>query len=236
MHAWTGARVDSRTRRHRVKAGSSDKAEASEAASEGQALDALLRRAALRAEKRASERVRGDHDLDPALRPIPPLTPAAVLIPIIAHANAPTVLFERRSASLADHAGEICFPGGRLDYAEETAEIAALRELEEELGLSSSAVEIVCALDPYETRTGFVVSPVVGLLRPPVLLRPDPVEVAETFEVPLAHVIEPANYIVRRVEAGESVRTFRAVPYGDYFIWGATAGMLMNFCELLRES
>ena len=169
------------------------------------------------------------------MRPSAPLTPAAVLVPIIAHAQGPTVLFERRAPSLADHAGEICFPGGRFEDVDRTPEQAALRELEEELGLAPSLVRIVGLLDAYETRTGFRVFPVVGVIRPPILVHPDPVEVAEAFEVPLAHLLEPANYLVHRVRAGEALRTFRAVPYHDYFIWGATAGMLMNLCEWLRE-
>jgi 8-oxo-dGTP pyrophosphatase MutT (NUDIX family) len=209
---------------------------ASERLEAGPALEVVLRRLAARARRREAEsRLRGDHDLDPAMRAAPPLTRAAVLVPIIAHAEGPTVLFERRAPSLADHAGEICFPGGRFEDGDATPEQAALRELEEELGLPRSLVEIIGLLDPYETRTGFRVFPVVGLIRPPILLRPDPVEVAEVFEVPLAHLLEPRNYLVHRTQAGEEVRTFRAVPYRDYFIWGATAGILMNLCEWLRE-
>ncbi|MGB8274253.1 MAG: CoA pyrophosphatase, partial [Alphaproteobacteria bacterium] len=164
-----------------------------------------------------------------------PLVPAAVLLPIIAHAGGATLLFERRSMSLADHAGEICFPGGRLEAHDRSPEQAALRELEEELGLSGAAVEIIGHLDPYETRTGFRVQPLVGVIRPPIAIRLDPVEVAEAFEVPLAHVLDPANYVLHQIVAGGIARTFRAVPFGGYFIWGATAGMLMNLCELMGE-
>jgi 8-oxo-dGTP pyrophosphatase MutT (NUDIX family) len=179
--------------------------------------------------------VRGDHDLNPGMRRVRPLTPAAVLIPLIARKPGLTVLFTRRAETLPDHGGEISFPGGRIETGDRGPEDAALRETEEELGLRRDRVALLGRLDPYETRTGFRVSPIVGLVRPPVRLRPDPVEVAEVFEVPLEFLLDPANHRRHEIHAGGRPRTFYAIPFGPYLIWGATAGMLMNLYEVLRE-
>jgi 8-oxo-dGTP pyrophosphatase MutT (NUDIX family) len=183
-----------------------------------------------RAPRRAS---RGDHDLNPGMARNRELVPAAVLIAIIGAASGPDVLFTKRAAGLADHAGEISFPGGRIEPGDLDPVAAALRESEEELGISPAQVEILGALDIYETRTGFRVSPVVGLVAPPVVLRPDAREVAEVLQVPLAHLLERANH--RRFEAqdGGTVRHFYAIPFGPHVIWGATAGMIMNLCEVM---
>lgn len=177
--------------------------------------------------------VRGDHDLNPGMGPPSAGTPAAVLVPLIEQAAGFTVLFTRRADGLPDHPGEISFPGGRLEASDGGPEEAALREAEEELGLSRGRVTVLGRLDHYETRTGFSVAPVVGLVRPPLALRPDPVEVAEVFEVPLAHILDPANHQRHRARAGGRLRCFHAIEYQDRFIWGATAGMLINLCEVL---
>lgn len=159
---------------------------------------------------------------------------AAVLIPIVAEAGAPQVLFTKRAADLQDHAGEISFPGGRIETHDPDPIAAALRETEEELGLPQGLFEILGVLDAYETRTGFLVSPVVGIIAPPFTLRPDPREVAEAFQVPLAHILDRANHRREEREAGGVARRFHVIPFGPHVIWGATAGMIMSLCELLE--
>ena len=181
------------------------------------------------------ERPRGDHDLnpdlyDPGLR----LIPAAVLVPIVDRSAEPTVLLTRRTDHLNDHAGQISFPGGRVDPGDADAEAAALRETSEEVGLNASAVRLVGRLDTYVTRTGFEVTPVVGLVSPPLTLRLDEFEVAEVFEVPLAFILDHGSRRTHsRVFEGKQ-RFFYAYPYGDHYIWGATAGMLSNLAEVLN--
>lgn len=198
----------------------------------GDALMARLRSSLTRV-RPARTVPRGDHDLNPGMTPGGALIAAAVLIPVIPLAPAPHVLFTRRALDLADHAGEISFPGGRVETGDPDAVAAALRESWEELGLERGQIEILGALDSYETRTGFRVAPVVGLVAPPIALRPDPREVAEVLEVPLPHLLDPANYRRREFEAGGRPRRFYAIPYRHHMIWGATAGMLMNLCEVM---
>jgi len=176
---------------------------------------------------------RGDHNLNPGLFPQMPLTAAAVLVPLVDHTDGLTVLFTRRTDHLEHHAGQISFPGGHVEPSDARPEDAALRELEEETGVPRSRVKILGRLDNYVTRTGFDVVPVVGLVAPPFELIPDPHEVAEVFEVPLAFLLDPTNHQrhTRIIRGGN--RQFYAMPYGDYFIWGATAGMLVNLYETL---
>lgn len=199
--------------------------------------DAIVERLARNRSRGGSQAAatRGDHDLNPGTRLQGPLTPAAVLIPLVERDAGLTVLFTRRARDLPDHPGEISFPGGRLEATDRSPEDAALRETEEELGLTRERIEVLGRLDPYETRTGFRVSPIVGLVRPPVHVSPDPVEVAEVFEVPLGYLLDPVNHARHEAGAGGPGRTFYAIPYGDYFIWGATAGMLINLYEVLRQ-
>ena len=181
--------------------------------------------------------VRGDHNLNPDLRPKPPLTPAAVLVPLILRPEGMTVLLTKRTAHLAAHAGQISFPGGRVEDSDEDSAAAALRETEEEIGLARDHVEIIGRLDTYIVRTGFEVTPFVGFVTPPFTITPDEFEVAEVFEVPLAFILDPANHQRQsRIDFGGVKREFWAIPHGDYFIWGATAGMLVNLYELLRGS
>jgi len=180
--------------------------------------------------------VRGDHNLNPDLRPKPPLTPAAVLVPLVLRPEGMTVLLTKRTAHLAAHAGQISFPGGRLEESDTDAADAALRETEEEIGLSRAEIELIGRLDTYVVRTGFEVTPLVGLLTPPFTTRRDEFEVAEIFEVPLAFILDPANHQRQsRVDFGGVKREFWVLPYRDYFIWGATAGMLVNLYEVLRD-
>ena len=182
-----------------------------------------------------AERPRGDHDLNPDLYEAGlRLIPAAVLVPIVDRSREPTVLLTRRTEHLNDHAGQISFPGGRVDPGDADAEAAALREAFEEVGLDASVVRLAGRLDTYVTRTGFEVTPVVGLVSPPFALRLDDFEVAEVFEVPLAFILDHSSRRTHsRVYEGRQ-RFFYAYPYGDHFIWGATAGMLSNLAEVLN--
>ena len=176
---------------------------------------------------------RGDHDLNPDFYdPAKALTPAAVLVPIVRR-NELSLLMTRRTEHLNDHAGQISFPGGRIDAGDSDAEDAALRETEEEVGLPRAHVELIGRLDTYVTRTGFEVTPVVGLVTPPFPVEPDDFEVEEVFEVPLSFVLAPdSRQVESRMFMGRE-RYFYAFPYGDYYIWGATAGMLVNLTEVL---
>lgn len=181
-------------------------------------------------------KLRGDHNLNPDLVPKQPLKPAAVLVPLVQRPEGTTVLLTRRTAHLAAHAGQISFPGGGLEECDIDAAACALRETTEEIGLPSDRVEIVGRLDTYVVRTGFEVTPVVGLVMPPFELAPDDFEVAEVFEVPLAFILDAKNHERRmREDFGGVRREFWAMPYGEYFIWGATAGMLVNLYEVLRD-
>ena len=181
------------------------------------------------------QRVRGDHDLNPDLASDAPLTAAAVLVPIGAREGEPTLLLTRRTDHLHSHAGQISFPGGRVDPCDTNPIDCALREAEEEVGLPPDRTQIVGRLDTYQTRTGFEIVPVVGIVRPPFTVRPDTFEVAEVFEVPLGFIVDPANHRRdSRIFQGTE-RQFWAMPYRDYYIWGATAAMLVNLSEVLRR-
>lgn len=163
------------------------------------------------------------------------LIAAAVLVPLVQRPDGMTVLLTQRTAHLANHAGQISFPGGRIEACDDDALAAALRETEEEIGLSPDKVEVLGWLDDYVTGTGFRVTPIVGAVEPPFELRPDPFEVAEAFEVPLDFILDPVNHRrVRRVVAGRD-RPYYAMPFRDRYIWGATAGMLINLFEVLSE-
>lgn len=163
------------------------------------------------------------------------LRPAAVLVPLIARADGPSVLLTRRSDSLASHTGQIAFPGGRLDPGE-TAVDAALREAHEEIGLAPGLVEILGVGDAYETSTGFLVTPVVGWLTGEPVLSPSPAEVAETFEAPWSFLMDPVNHRREYLETeGGPRRWFWAMPYRERYIWGVTAGIVRRLCARLYE-
>lgn len=166
------------------------------------------------------------------------LTPAAVLFPIVlrgAGETGPTVLLTRRTEHLKDHPGQISFPGGRVEVGDHSPAHTALRETEEEIGLSSEVIEIIGYLPDYLTVTGFRVTPVVALVTPPFVLRPDAVEVAEIFEVPLAFLMDTANHQKHSTYFRGRDRTYLAMPYKDYFIWGATAGIIASLAHRLLE-
>lgn len=182
------------------------------------------------------ERERGDHDLNPGMEPILPLKRAAVLVPLIDRPQGLTVLLTHRTNHLLHHPGQVSFPGGRIEPGDDSPEATALRETHEETGLEPRHVHLIGRLDPYITRTGFVVIPVVGVIRPPFTIMPDPHEVAEVFEVPLAFLLDPRNHQRCQSEFDGVVRYFYAMPYGRHYIWGATAGMLMNLYEFLRDT
>jgi len=163
-----------------------------------------------------------------------PLVPAAVLIPVVLRETTPTVLLTRRTESLTDHPGQISFPGGRVEAGDRGAADTALRETREETGLEPRTVQIVGYLPPHAVVTGFAITPVVGFVEPGFALRPDPVEVAEVFEVPLDFFLEPANRTLGR-------RRFRDVefPLVEYRyerrrIWGATAQILDSFITQIK--
>lgn len=162
-----------------------------------------------------------------------PLTPAAVLVPIVMHDSGYTVLLTQRTAHLKDHGGQISFPGGRVEDVDLSPAHTALRETEEEIGLTREKIEILGFLPEYRTGTGFRVIPVVGLVQPPFELAPDPFEVAEVFEVPLAFLLDPANHQPHSLHYRGALRHFFAMPYGDYYIWGATAGMIRSLTARL---
>jgi 8-oxo-dGTP pyrophosphatase MutT (NUDIX family) len=178
-------------------------------------------------------RVRGDHDGNPDMPRADKLRPAAVLVPLVERPEGLCVLLTQRTAHLHDHAGQISFPGGRLEPDDPDAIAAALRETEEEIGLARRHVDVIGRLDTYQTRTAYEVTPVVGLVTPPFDLKPDPFEVADIFEVPLSFVLDPKNRERRSREFQGTQRHFWVLPYPDRFIWGATAGMLVNLAEVL---
>ncbi|SOB96655.1 CoA pyrophosphatase [Thalassospira xiamenensis] len=162
--------------------------------------------------------------------------PAAVLVPLVQRDEGLHVILTRRTDHLSDHAGQISFPGGRQEDHDNTLEETALRETEEEIGLARVHIELVGRLDDYYTVTGYQVTPVVGLITPPFDLAPDAHEVAEVFEVPLEFILEPRNQKLQTVTFEGAKRRYFAIPYREYYIWGATAGMLVNFSEVLKAS
>ncbi|WP_431857588.1 CoA pyrophosphatase [Azospirillum sp.] len=183
---------------------------------------------------RDPDAVRGDHDLNPGFRlPLDRLREAAVLVPLVDRPEGLTVLFTQRTAHLSAHAGQISFPGGRRETYDTSSEDTALRETEEEIGVGRDHVDVIGRLDTYLTRTGFRVTPVVGLLTPPFVVSPDPTEVDEVFEVPLTVILDPAMPERHSREVMGVRRFFYAFPYEQRYIWGATAGMLVNLRDVL---
>jgi 8-oxo-dGTP pyrophosphatase MutT (NUDIX family) len=162
------------------------------------------------------------------------VTEAAVLVPLIDRSGQVQVLFTQRTAHLDDHAGQISFPGGRVEAGDASREQTALRETEEEIGLASGSVAVLGRLPDYEIPSGFRITPVVGWIEPPFALRPDPFEVAAVFEAPLDYFLEAAHYQRREFRFRGRHRHYMAIPFEGRYIWGATAGMLYNLCRMLR--
>tara|TARA_R110001599_G_scaffold171353_1_gene362084 strand:+ start:68306 stop:68977 length:672 start_codon:yes stop_codon:yes gene_type:complete len=163
----------------------------------------------------------------------PPID-AAVLIPIVLRENGATLLLTQRTAHLRDHAGQISFPGGRVDSTDASPLEAALRETEEEIGLDRKFIEVIGQLPEYRTGTGFRIEPFVALLQPPFETTAEPFEVAEIFEVPLSFLMDGNHHQRRTAKFPTGARTFYVMPYEHHFIWGATAGMLRNLFHFLR--
>ena len=188
------------------------------------------------------------HALDPAVRPSgsdyalnppgpPPeivalAKPAAVLAPIVARPDSPTVLLTLRAAAMRSHSGQVAFPGGRID-AGETPQAAAYREAREEIGLDASHIEPLGWLDAYLTGTGYRVLPLVAILDPAFTLTLNPHEVEDAFETPLSFLMDPANHQRHEREWQGRMRRFYAMPHEGRYIWGATAGILRNLYERL---
>jgi 8-oxo-dGTP pyrophosphatase MutT (NUDIX family) len=162
--------------------------------------------------------------------------PAAVLVPIVNRHPELTLLLTQRNADLPDHPGQISFPGGRAEPEDASLAHTALREAAEEIGLPAERVAVLGELAPYETVTGYRVTPVVGWIEPPFELKPDPIEVADVFEVPLAFLLDRLNHQRHYRMLGDMRVDFWAIPYGERYIWGATAAMLLILDRTLRDT
>ncbi len=159
--------------------------------------------------------------------------PAAVLVPLVARPQGVQVLLTRRTEHLSDHAGQISFPGGRVEHHDTSEVVTALRETEEEIGLPRHQVHLLGTLREYFIPTGYRVVPVVGWIEPPFQLRIDPSEVAEVFEVPLAYFFNPARHILQQDIKEGRMRQYYAIPWQQHNIWGATAGILVDLYQVL---
>jgi 8-oxo-dGTP pyrophosphatase MutT (NUDIX family) len=164
----------------------------------------------------------------------PPI-PAAVLVPLVNRPRGLQLLLTQRSQALPDHPGQICFPGGRLEPADASHAAAALRETSEEIGLAPSKVRVLGQLANYETVSGYRVRPIVGWIDPPFDLAPDPVEVADVFEVPLEFILDAANHKRNYRMIGDVRRDYWSIPWTTRYIWGATAAMLLILHRTLHD-
>lgn len=163
------------------------------------------------------------------------LRPAGVLAPIVQHSDGLYLLLTKRSSALKHHPGQIAFPGGKQDDTDTDVTAAALREAHEEIGLPADHVDVLGTLPAHETVTGFIVTPVIGLITRDFTITPEKGEVAEVFSVPLAHVLDETNYVIESRHWRGAVRSYFAVPYGPYYIWGATARMLRAWTDQISK-
>lgn len=181
----------------------------------------------------------GDHNIYRPENDLPenelPLKPAAVLLGLVEREGGLHVLLTKRSEQLKTHSGQVSFPGGKCDPGDRDAVATALREAEEEIGLTSSHVQVIGAMEDYETVTGFSITPVVGFVRPNFALKIDPNEVDDVFEVPLDFILDPKNQQIQTREWQGKQRHYYVFPHDRYHIWGATAAMLVHFSTLIRE-
>ncbi len=182
----------------------------------------------------------GDHALNPHwpretldMETSENLRDAAVLVPLIDRRDGLTVLLTKRASDLPSHAGQVSFPGGRIDATDESPVHAALRETHEEVGIEAAFISVIGTLDLYQTVTGYAVQPVVGLVNEGFELRPHAGEVDEVFEVPFEFLMDRSNHRRHETEWKGQRRSYYSMPYGDYFIWGATAAMLINLQKRL---
>jgi 8-oxo-dGTP pyrophosphatase MutT (NUDIX family) len=177
-----------------------------------------------------------DFDLNPAIT-LPPgrvLRPAAVLLAVWLHHETPRLILTKRASHLKHHPGQIALPGGKVDQGDDGVIATALRESREEVGLAPDLVEIAGTLPPHETVTGFMVTPVLGFVRAPFTPVPEAGEVEEVFTVPLHHVLNPDNFGIERRRWRNEWRRYYAVPYGPYYIWGATARILRGLADRVQ--
>lgn len=198
----------------------------------------FLERAAsrLRPEPPAPGGFRGDHDLNPGWsRPAgaPPLKPAAVLVPVVARPGGLTILLTHRGSRLRAHSGQISFPGGKVDPGDPGPLGTASREAREEIGLDPAFIELLGYGDAYGSSSGYIVTPVVGLVREGFQLSPNPFEVEEIFEVPAAFLMDPVNHEAQVRRWNGRLRQYYAMPFERHYIWGVTAGILRNLYERL---
>jgi 8-oxo-dGTP pyrophosphatase MutT (NUDIX family) len=191
-------------------------------------LAAALREALDLGHRRSPILLAGD-DVEPKEQPC---TPAAVLVPVVDRLE-PTVILTLRTDNVRRHAGQVAFPGGRLDPEDDGPVAAALREAEEEIGLPRALVEVIGTADIYRTVTGYEVTPVVGVVPPNVPLEPQPSEVAAIFEAPLHYLLDPEHQLVRTVLWQGRERTYYEIEHEGRRIWGATAAMIVNLSRRL---
>jgi 8-oxo-dGTP pyrophosphatase MutT (NUDIX family) len=161
------------------------------------------------------------------------VTEAGVLVPIVNRPGGLQLLLTQRTPHLDNHAGQISFPGGRVEESDASREETALRETEEEIGLPRNAVAVIGRLPVYDNLSGFRITPVVGWIEPPFELKPDPFEVAAAFEAPLAHFLDLAGYQRREFHFRGRHRHYLAIPYEGHYVWGATAAMLYSFARMM---